>query len=166
MAAAPVEDEDTKAAVVTHCLALPELAAAIPGGFHDGAVSVTPARPTMPYCRILCQQGPQPNRYPAPVRSGSGYSDFRKVTLTVTGIKAAVVTAIGILHGRLAWQPRETTDAASNVSRPMVVANASLRMITPLGNGPRFEEDKTRVEGERIWNGIIDYEVWTGRNVV
>ena len=162
MPAAPVEDEDTKAAVVTFCLALPALNAALPGGIHDGPL---PSPTTRPYGRITCTQGPRPNMMHAPVRAGSGYHDFRKVTVTITGIKAAVVTALGLLRGRLEWQPRDTTDASGNVSKPMTLPNATLIMVSPLPGSPLKEPEKTSAQGDVFCNGIAEYEVLTGRNV-
>ena len=76
MAAAPVEDEDTKTAIVAFCRALPELATALPGGWHDGPIPTGSQRPSGTYARITCTQGPRSNMMHAPTGTGSGYHDF------------------------------------------------------------------------------------------
>ena len=157
MSAAAVEDEDTKTAFQTWFAADTALSAAIPGGITDGAIVAGTAKP---WCKIACAQGPKPNEYIAPVRSGQGYHDFRKVTLTVTGVKAAVVAAVGLLRGRFDWQPKG--DEAAGMTVPNT---RKLVHVMPLPGSPRIEQDKARVAGDPQWNGILEYQVHTVRTI-
>lgn len=159
---AAVEDEETKQAIVALVNADQDATAALPGGLRTGAIVSgvivgSNAATTSPYARMECEQGPKANEYLAPVVPGSGYHDFRKVTIDVYGQKPAILAAMGQLRRLLDWQPKG--------NKPMALQTGALKHVMPLPGSGRMEEQKERVGGNTIWKGTLIYQVWTVRIV-
>lgn len=164
--AATVEDHETRKAFEDLFNADPVLSAACPGGLTSGPpVAGTPTRPKlMPFARLECEQGPRPNEYRAPVKTGQGYIDHRKVTITVIGLRPDVVAAFGEFRRVYEFQPgKQAADGAPQ----MIVGSLPTRtmIVRPQPASGTLAEDPTYAAGKACWRGTLIYEVETSRSL-
>jgi hypothetical protein len=158
-----VEDLDTLTGFQTFYQASDALKAVMPGGLRRGlgkkGVDEPPGNPGKLQCwaQIDCTQGPAQNVYSAPVQSGRGYKDFRKVTITVHGPETQVAAALQALRTAFEWQPKG--------AQPMTIPNADyLVSVMPLPAGAKFEPDAAK-KAIDVWHGVMEWQVCTGRKV-
>lgn len=109
-----------------------------------------PADLPFPYAQINSTQGAEP-QYQAPVLPGDDYLDTRRVAITIVGIgKANVGRIVGVV------------DREFNL-RELTVPNAGFRMCAK--KGERLEQEPQTESGERLYRGVLEYDVWTVRKV-
>lgn len=173
MAASSSEDLDTLAGFQKYFQANAALTTAIPGGLNRGrlkkGVDEVPGASSriQTYASINCEQGPKENVMSAPVRSGSGYKDFRKVTITIIGLEPQVSNGLKSLRQAFEWQPKNVVDGNGNITQPpLTIPNADYVVsVMVLPGSTKIEQDQTTKKGFDIWRGSESYQVTTGRKV-
>ncbi len=146
------EDEDTLETVRAYWAADTAMQLLLPGGPQLGRI-VPPAGPLRPYAAVRVQQGPTPNAYQAPATSGAGYHDYRHVTVQVLGRKADVVAGLGHVRRLYEWAP------------DLAVPGGRLLRCMPLAGAPHLLQDGRRKDGEDVWRGLHELEIWTVRTI-
>ena len=109
------------------------------------------------YTVVECVQGPRPNERFITGPGTQVRNDYRKVTLTVRGVRADVVAAVGLilaLFNRTLGAPK----------RPTLTYPSGARFVRwwPLGDG-EISEDKDTKAGKDVWQGVVSGEVWSIR---
>jgi hypothetical protein len=142
-------DNDVMVAVKDRWDADASLPTLVPGGLRSGRLVASTA--TTPRAQLEVQQGPTPNQYFAPATVGKGYIDYRMVTLTVRGLKAAVETALDRVQVVFDW-------------KTLTVSNATFLACRPI-DSPRLQIEGETKSGDDVWAGVAMYEVMTQRTI-
>lgn len=155
MAAVDVVDEDTLEAVRALWLKDPT---GLPSVFKQPVQTGRLKTPQpMPYCAAACEQGPRANERLITPNQVPHRFDYRKVAFTVRGLKPDVVKGMAAVQGWfgafLGLPDKQLLEFPSK--------SKFIRMM-PLGDG-KLDQDPDTKEGDDIWRGTIEYEVWTVR---
>ncbi len=111
-----------------------------------------------PWVRLECKQGLEKNSGPSPQVSGATYHDYRLVTFTAWGKKAAIVAVLEAIMTRFDEQPKGVT--------PLTIPNSSrvIRM-KPMMDMDKFEQANEKRLGDDVWMGTKNYQLWTQRTI-
>lgn len=167
-----LEDDDLLTAFQARWQADASLPSLVPGGLRAGVLES--GKDTVPeqqqtqvcYATIASEPG-KAGVVSAPVRAGDHYIDFRKVTLTVYGLKADVVRAAGAVRSAFEWQPK--TPAAGSETIPQTgprldVPNADLLSCVPLPGSNALKPAGPK-RGKDIYSWQAMYEVACDREI-
>jgi hypothetical protein len=152
-----VVDDDTEAAALalwnTDTQNLPELFTVPP---ITGRVKqdIPGQAKVMPYATITSEKSRKPERL-----TGNIYFDYRKLTITVWGIRAQVVQAMGFIR------------ALFNIETVLTYPSTSLgnnglprfQSYQPDPGGGELPEDPVSAQGQDVWKGVVTGEVWSTR---
>jgi hypothetical protein len=141
-------DDDTLAAVQALWATNQDLAKLFPQPPQYGRLKPPQSPPDVsaPYAELGCQF--QSRRM---VNTGGAFFDYRKVTITVRGLKADVVKAL--------------TFIAATFNRVAVLvypSGAKFMRWLPSGRDKLSQDPKTK-SGQDVWIGIHEAEVWSTR---
>lgn len=112
-----------------------------------------PPAKVSPYATIASVKLKDPVRH-----TGGAHSDFRKLTLTIYGIRADVVKGLGfalMLFNQYCKLSYPSTDSSTKLPRFI--------WFHPTEPSGRIEEDPETAQGQDWWRGIIEGEVHSTR---
>lgn len=108
-----------------------------------------PANLSLPYAQIQSRMLRQPNYLASIIAPGDDYLDFRQVTISVVGFgKKAVGDLMGTVMGIYSF-------------RLFDVPHSQMRACWLAGEELRADPDTKW--GNRVWRGVLEYEVWLVR---
>lgn len=146
-------DRDIAQAIERQWAAFPELATLVPGLLQRGRLSSyqpgssPPIARLVPYAQLTVTKTAPGMHQTSP----SAYIDIRRATIKVYGLEAAVAPVLAYI--------RENTV----FNRQTLNTQARFMACTQDGDGT-ITQDEERKQGEDVWVGTIDLDVWTQRN--
>ncbi len=149
-----VVDDDTEQAVCALWATSGPLVTLL-GNPVTGRLKSTPDRPLVPpYASLACAATPGAQRYTGGVRI-----DRRKVTITLYGVRADVVTglalALGLLNDQLGRPATAKAPAVVGLGYP---SGARFVRWLPLDDG-EITQDPDTARGMDLWRGTVTAEV-------
>lgn len=147
------EDDDVAEGVLAVFNAIPSITTLCPGGLVHGRQKPTATQGQV-YAVLDVMQGPTSAQ--EGWQTGGTYIDFRHVKIEVYGPKPEASPALNAIRGTFDAEISKGQDA---FEVPNTLGTIQVRPI--LGDDLRQEDHKS--QGEDVWIGTAEYEVWTFR---